>query len=129
MGLVATIVVADNALAQITLALSYAALAIGLMTTRVGSNLFGWAEPLGRMALTNYLMQSLIFGWVFYGYGFGLFGRVGVSSALMFGTVVYAAQAVFSARWLKRYNFGPVEWLWRRLMYGIPQPNTRTTGA
>jgi uncharacterized protein len=128
-GLVVTIAVADNALAQITLALSYAALIIGLMTTRVGSGLFGWAKPLGRMALTNYLMQSLIFGWVFYGYGLGLFGKVGVASALTFGTFVYIGQAIFSAWWLKGHNFGPVEWLWRKLMYGVPQPNRRTTAA
>jgi uncharacterized protein len=64
----------------------------------------------------------LIFGWVFYGYGLGLFGRLGVSKAFAFGIAVYTAQVVLSRWWLKRYNFGPVEWLWRILMYGSIQP-------
>jgi uncharacterized protein len=64
----------------------------------------------------------LIFGWVFYGYGFGLFGQVGASAALVFGVAVYAGQAIFSRWWLRRYRFGPVEWVWRTLMYGAAQP-------
>ena len=74
------------------------------------------------MAFTNYLVQSLIFSWVFYGYGFGLFGQVGASAALAFGVVVYVVQVFFSRWWLLRYSFGPVEWLWRTLMYGRAQP-------
>jgi uncharacterized protein len=74
------------------------------------------------MAFTNYLVQSLIFGWVFYGYGLGLFGKLGASSALTFGVAVYVTQVFFSRWWLKRYQFGPVEWLWRTLMYGSLQP-------
>ena len=47
-----------------------------------GKRLLGWAAPLGRMAFTNYLAQSVILGWIFYGYGLGLFGKLGVTSAL-----------------------------------------------
>ncbi len=132
-GLVLTVVMAGTSLASVTLALSYGlasvtlalgygALVIGLMTTQPGARLLGWAAPLGRMAFTNYLAQSLIFGWVFYGYGLGLFGQVGVSAALGFGVAVYAAQVILSRWWLKWHAFGPVEWLWRTLMYGVPQP-------
>jgi uncharacterized protein len=113
---------ATRALANVTLAFAYGAIVIGLMTTELGSKLLGWAAPIGRMAFTNYLAQSLIFGWVFYGYGLGLFGQVRASAALAFGVAVYAAQAIFSRWWLKRYKFGPVEWLWRSLTYGAPQP-------
>jgi uncharacterized protein len=74
------------------------------------------------MAFTNYLAQSVIFGWIFYGYGLGLFGRLGVTSALAIGIAVYLAQVLFSAWWLKRYRYGPLEWLWRTLMYGTAQP-------
>jgi len=74
------------------------------------------------MAFTNYLAQSLTFAWVFYGCGLGLFGQVGGSAALAFGVAVYVTQAILSRRRLKHYNFGPVEWLWRSLMYGAPQP-------
>jgi len=95
---------------------------IGLMTTSGGRTILGWAAPLGRMAFTNYVSQSVIFGWVFYGYGLGLFGQLGAATALSFGIVVYAAQAIFSKWWLRHHRFGPLEWLWRTLMYGDPQP-------
>jgi uncharacterized protein len=113
---------AGRAFATVTLAFAYGAFIIAAASTQFGSKLLGWAAPLGRMAFTNYLAQSLIFGFAFYGYGFGLFGRLGASTALAFGVAVYAAQVVFSRWWLKRYNFGPVEWLWRTLMYGHRQP-------
>jgi uncharacterized protein len=113
---------AREPLATVTLAFAYGALVIGLVTAQLGARLLGWAAPLGRMAFTNYLVQSLIFTWTFYGYGLGLFGRLGVSAALAIGIAVYGAQVIFSRWWLKRYRFGPVEWLWRTLMYGQFQP-------
>ena len=76
----------------------------------------------GRMAFTNYLSQSIVFGIVFYGYGFGLFGRVGVTPIVVWGTVFYVAQLVFSRWWLGRFRFGPFEWIWRSLTYGRRQP-------
>ncbi len=84
---------------------------------------------MGRMAFTNYLAQSVIFGWIFYGYGFGLFGRLGTASALAIGIAVYVAQVLFSAWWLKRFRYGPVEWLWRTLMYGAAQPMSISAGT
>ena len=74
------------------------------------------------MAFTNYLTQSLVLGWIFYGYGLGLFGRLSVVAAFAVALVLYAAQIVFSAWWLRRFRYGPVEWLWRSLMYGKRQP-------
>ena len=121
-GLVLSVAAAGTLLAPVALSLGYGAFVIGLVTTRFGSSLLAWAAPLGRMAFTNYLAQSLIFGWVFYGYGLGLFGQVGVSAALSFGIAVYVAQVIVSRWWLKWHAFGPVEWLWRSLMYGVPQP-------
>ena len=121
-GLLLTIVAASTSLAPVTLALSYGAFIIGLVSTQFASRLLAWAAPLGRMVFTNYLAQSLIFGWVFYGYGLGLFGQVGTSAALSFGVAVYAAQAILSLWWLKWHTFGPVEWVWRSLMYGVFQP-------
>jgi uncharacterized protein len=109
-------------LGTILLALGYGAGIIGIANLDSGKKLLGWAAPLGRMAFTNYLMQSLIFGWIFYGYGLGLFGRLGVASALAIGIAVYTGQVFFSAWWLRRYRYGPVEWLWRTLMYGAAQP-------
>jgi uncharacterized protein len=108
-------------LATFLLAIGYGAAIIGFVSTRPGMRMLAWAAPLGRMAFTNYLAQSVIFGWIFYGYGLGLFGRVGVVTALAIGICVYAAQVMISAQWLRYYRFGPVEWLWRSLMYGTAQ--------
>ncbi len=77
---------------------------------------------MGRMALTNYLVQSLVLGFIFYGYGFGLFGRLGSAAAASIGVAVYIAQVYLSRFWLERFRFGPVEWLWRSLSYGLRQP-------
>ena len=115
-----------EALGTILLALGYGAGIIAIANLESGKSLLGWAAPLGRMAFTNYLAQSLIFGWIFYGYGLGLFGRLGVASALAIGIAVYIGQVFFSGWWLRRYRYGPVEWLWRTLMYGVRQPMRQT---
>lgn len=108
-------------LGTVVLATGYAAALFAVLNTGTGKLMLGWAAPLGRMAFTNYLAQSIIFSWIFYGYGFGLFGRVGVLTALAIGIAVYVVEVVFSAQWLRYYRFGPVEWLWRSLMYGTSQ--------
>ena len=81
--------VVAGSLATIVLALGYASAVIGACSTSAGKTLFRWAAPLGRMAFTNYLAQSVIFGWIFYGYGLGWFGRLGASTALAIGLGVY----------------------------------------
>ena len=101
--------------------------AVVWLANRAGTRpLVAWAAPIGRMAFTNYLMQSVIFGWLFYGYGLGLFGKLGVAAALAIGTGVYILQVVFSAWWLQCFFYGPVEWLWRSAMYGRRQPLWRS---
>jgi hypothetical protein len=60
------------------------------------------------MAFTNYLLQSFIFSWIFYGYGLGLFGVVGIAAALALGVAVYTFQVLLSVWWLRRLRFGPV---------------------
>ena len=116
------IVLLAEPLGTILLALGYGAAIIGIANLARGKRLLGWAAPIGRMAFTNYLAQSIILGWIFYGYGLGLFGKLGVTSALAIGLAVYVLQVPFSAWWLGRYRYGPVEWLWRTLMYGVAQP-------
>ena len=74
--------------------------------------------PIGQMALTNYLSQSLIATTLFYGYGFGLYDQVLPTLMLVLVLIIFAAQIVFSRFWLTRYRFGPMEWLWRSLTYG-----------
>jgi uncharacterized protein len=72
----------------------------------------------GRMALTNYLMQSIVCTTIFYSYGLGLYGRVGPLIDLFLAIAIYSLQVPFSKWWLSRHRFGPMEWVWRRLTYG-----------
>ncbi len=74
------------------------------------------------MALTNYLLQSLIYTTIFYGYGLGLVGQLGAAMGLGLAIDIYALQIPFSIWWLRRFRFGPMEWLWRSLTYGRIQP-------
>lgn len=76
----------------------------------------------GRMALTNYLTQSVVCTLIFNAYGLGYFGELGLSVTLLLVFIIYALQLIFSRVWLARFRFGPVEWLWRSLTYGSWQP-------
>ena len=76
----------------------------------------------GRMALSNYLLQSLVATTLFYGYGFGLFGQVGPTLGLLTTIAIFTAQIPLSVLWMGRFRFGPVEWLWRTLTYARFQP-------
>ena len=71
----------------------------------------------GRMALTNYIAQSVLCTFVFYGHGLGLFERVGPLGQMGVVMAVWAAQLAWSPWWLRRFRFGPLEWLWRTLVY------------
>ena len=113
-------------LGAVTLAVGYAATIIGCVRFPPWQRMLGWAAPIGRMAVTNYLAQSVVFGWIFYGYGLGLFGQLNVTTAFALGIVAYGIQVAFSYWWLSRYRYGPIEWLWRSLMYGVRQPIGRS---
>ena len=106
----------------IVLACGYAASIVWLSEVTSVQKTLGYFASLGRMAFTNYIMQSIIFGFIFFGYGFGEFGHLNRATALIIGTFVYLAQIFFSRWWLKYNRFGPLEWLWRTLMYGARQP-------
>lgn len=71
----------------------------------------------GRMALTDYLMQSVLCTLFFYSYTTGLFGRVGPALGWIVTIVLFSAQVALSNWWLHHYRFGPMEWLWRGLTY------------
>jgi uncharacterized protein len=109
-------------LGPVVLAIGYGATIIVLYAFTEASRVLYVVGPLGRMAFSNYLAQSLVFGWIFFGYGLGLFGRMSPSQAMLLGVIVYVAQVFASQWWLKRFRFGPMEWLWRTLMYGVRQP-------
>jgi len=77
------------------------------------------------MALSNYLLHSLILTTVFYGYGLGLYGEIPRLGQMVFVVAVIGLQLYISPIWLERYRFGPLEWLWRSLTYWERQPMRR----
>ena len=79
------------------------------------------------MALTNYLMHSVILTTIFYGYGLGWYGEIPRLAQMAFVVVLIGLQLLISPVWLERYRFGPVEWLWRSLTYWKRQPMRRNT--
>ena len=84
-------------------------------------------QPAGRMALTNYLTQTLACLAIFY--GGGLIGRTGPAFGLLIALMIYTAQMAWSAAWLSRFRMGPAEWLWRSATYGRLQPLSRGAQA
>ncbi len=78
--------------------------------------------PVGRMALTNYILQSVICTTLFYGYGFGWFGKITLGEGILLTLAIFALQIPFSSFWLRHFHYGPLEWLWRSLTYMKPQP-------
>ena len=84
----------------------------------------------GRMALSNYLAQSLICSLIFTGYGFALVDRVSPPLEIMIAAGIFVGQVLYSHRWLKRHRYGPVEWLLRFLTYwSKPSPSRRARHA
>ena len=81
--------------------------------------------PVGRMALTNYFMQTVVAMVLFYGVGLGIGPRFGLVGVLASGVLIFLAQIAMSRWWLARFHFGPLEWLWRTLTYGHRQPMHR----
>ena len=102
------------------LAAGYSAGIVVALHTAPGRRLFQPFAAVGRMALTNYLIQGFLFAFVLFGVGpgLGLAGRIGSAAILAICIAFFAFQVAFSHWWLARYRFGPMEWLWRALTYG-----------
>lgn len=111
----------------IPLSLGYAACLLWLVKVGVWTPLTTALAAVGRMALTNYFLHTLICTTLFYGYGVGLFGSVQFPA--LFGVVltVWAVNIAFSLLWLRYFRFGPFEWVWRSLTYLTLQPMRRDT--
>ena len=100
------------------LSAGYASLLCLIWLGPKGQGLLRHFAPVGRMALTNYVGQSVICTLVFYGTGLGLGGTMGPTLYLPIGFAVYGFQVLASRWWLDRFRFGPLEWMWRMLTYG-----------
>jgi uncharacterized protein len=103
--------------ANLLMMLGYLSVIVLAMQLPAWAGRLRWLAPAGRMALTNYLMQSLVCTLVFYGYGLGYFERLPRAWQPVFVLALFALQVLFSRWWLARYRFGPMEWLWRWMTY------------
>ncbi len=122
LGLLQTVVAAIGVPA---LALAYAAGIALAFGSAWGRRLVGRMAAAGRMALTNYLMHSAIMIVLFYGWGLGWHGRMGPALTTPIALAICAAQVPLSRWWLSRFQFGPVEWLWRQYTYQVRLPIRR----
>lgn len=82
----------------------------------------------GRLALTHYIAQTVFSITLFYGLGFGLFGTLERWQLALICLAVWAIQVGFSVLWVRRYRYGPLEWLWRSLIFGRAQPMRLAAG-
>ncbi|GEL78346.1 DUF418 domain-containing protein [Tenuibacillus multivorans] len=76
----------------------------------------------GKLSLTNYVMQSLIGTTLFYGIGFNLYGELNLVTLMVIGMAIFGLQIIFSQWYVKRFYFGPLEWVYRTLTYNRVQP-------
>jgi uncharacterized protein len=112
-------------LANLPLSLGYIGVLVLWVHGRGTSLRLAWLAPVGRMALSNYMLQSLIGTLTFYGYGLGLWGRIDRVGQFLLVCCVFAVQIVVSRWWLVRYRFGPMEWAWRAVTYWQRPPLVR----
>jgi len=110
------------ALGVVPLALAYVSLLALIFRNAVGNQIMKLLMPVGKMALTNYIFQSLFCTVLFFGVGFGLMGTLGPIAWTLFAIIVFVFQIIFSTLWLQFFQFGPLEWVWRSLTYVKMQP-------
>jgi uncharacterized protein len=113
-------------------AVGFPLLALGYASTIVlavidGHRIMAAFAPVGRMALTNYLTHSIVCVTLSYGFGFGLWGRVGATQTWAIAISIILLQIPFSRWWLSSHRYGPMEWVWRRLTYGQTLPMRAST--
>jgi uncharacterized protein len=91
--------------------------------------MLGWLQrrlaAVGQMALSNYVTHSVVCMLVFRSFGFGLYGHLSRHQLYYVVFSIWVVQLVISPIWLAHYRFGPLEWLWRTLTYGVKQPMRR----
>ena len=110
------------ALGVAPLAMAYVGLFMLSFQKVAGKKVLSVFAPVGKMAFSNYILQTLIGSFVFLGPGLGYFGEVGPVYYTIFGVVVFIFQIILSTIWLKFFNYGPVEWIWRSATYKKWQP-------
>jgi uncharacterized protein len=110
------------ALGVVPLAMTYVAIFMLSFQSVLGKRILSVLAPVGKMAFSNYIMQSLIGNFVFLGAGLGYLEQVGPFYFTVFGIAVFIVQVILSTIWLQYFNYGPLEWLWRSATYKKWQP-------
>ena len=109
----------SDQIGRTAMTLGHLGLAGWLWHSGIASRMLSAFAPMGRMALTNYISQTLVCQWILFpGFGLGLYARLSLSQLWGVAIVIITAQLVVSALWLHRFRFGPLEWLWRWGSYG-----------
>ncbi len=109
-------------LPQLVLALGYGAAIVALCQSENFRSAMKGVAAVGRTALSNYLLQSVMYIFVLYGFGFGLLNILGATLCFVLAVGFFALQMWASSWWVERFRFGPLEWVWRSLTYKQRQP-------
>ena len=104
------------------LAFAYASAIVLLAQRQVWQKLFAPLAAAGRMSLTNYLLMAVLLGILAPTFGFGVYKQIGLTLSSFLAVAIYAALMWLSTWWLRRFRFGPVEWLWRSATYAKWHP-------
>jgi uncharacterized protein len=112
-------------LGEMGIAAAYVAIITLLFQREAWRRRLSVLAPVGRMALTNYLLESVLGVALFYGYGMGWMNTFGSAAQFAVALALFSLQVVFSHLWLARFRFGPAEWVTRSLTYGRAQPMRR----
>ncbi|MDY7107789.1 MAG: DUF418 domain-containing protein, partial [Planctomycetota bacterium] len=115
-------------LSSMLLALGYAGTICLLVIGRRPNPLSRAVASVGRTALSNYLLQTILATTLCYWWGFGLFGELSRAQQLVVVAAIIVGQTILSVLWLRVFIIGPLEWLWRTLTYGRLQVMVRRRG-
>ena len=110
------------AISVVPLSLAYTSMICLHWIKKKGKSPVKFLAPMGRMALTNYLMQTIFGIGIYYSIGLGFGGRVGPAVFISVGLLVYLLQVIYSNIWFRYFQYGPLEWVWRQLTYGKRLP-------
>ena len=110
--------------------LSIALAHLGVIMLLCKTGWLGWLMrgfgAIGQMAFSNYIFHSVVCAFLFTGYGFALYGRLQRYELYYVVAAIWVFQMIVSPIWLRHFQFGPLEWLWRSLTYWKRQPMRRT---
>jgi uncharacterized protein len=106
-----------NSISDLLITFTQFLIFIKLYNLSIGTKFLNYLAPCGKMSLTIYLLQSLIFVPFFYGFGLGAYQFIGQANSFYLGIIFWIIQMYFANIWFKKFHFGPIEWIWRSLTY------------